>query len=69
MVTSGSIIAGSSSPHLLALEAIDHEVVAVPALGWAPQLAEPVGLGRAGERDAPHLLLGCAVVYGDNTEA
>lgn len=50
-----------SSPHLLTLEAADHEGVALPALGRAPQFPQPVGLRRAGEQDVLKLLLGCTV--------
>lgn len=56
----------SSSPHLLALEAADHEGVALPALGWSSQLPEPVGLRCAGEEDVLKLLLGCTVFCGNS---
>lgn len=40
-------------PYLLTLGPADHEGVALPALGWAPQPPQPVGLGRVGQRPLP----------------
>ena len=59
----------SSSPHLLALEAADHEGVALPALGWSPQFPEPVGLCCAGEEDVLKLLLRGTVFCGNSIKA
>ena len=59
----------SSSPHLLTLEAADHEGVTLPALGRPPQLPEPVGLRGAGEEDVLELLWRCTVFCGKSMKA
>lgn len=57
------------SSHLLTLEAVDHESVALSALGWSPQFPESMGLCSAGEESVPELLLGCAIFCRNSIRA